>query len=121
MRDELLRTFMVEFVGFGPEELEQLRASPVWAPRVAAAHTIPREIRAEENYEPDPDAFAALPAPVILLLGSESPEWARRGTEIVQSLLSNSRVVVLDGQGHVATSTAPELLAGEVVHFLRDA
>jgi pimeloyl-ACP methyl ester carboxylesterase len=121
VREELLRTFMVEFVGFGPEELEQLRASPLWAPRVAAAHTIPREIRAEENYEPDPEAFAALSTPVMLLLGSESPEWARRGTEIVQSLLSNSSVVVLEGQGHVATMTAPELLAGEVVHFLSDA
>jgi pimeloyl-ACP methyl ester carboxylesterase len=121
LRDELLRTFMVELVGFGPDELEQSRASPLWAPRVAAAHTIPREIRAEERYQPDPDAFAALSIPVMLLLGSESPRWARRGTEIVQSLLSNSHVVVLQGQGHVATLTAPELLAGEVARFLHDA
>ena len=69
LREELLRTFMVEFVGFGPEELEQLRASPLWAARVAAAHTIPREIRAEERYRPDPDRFAALSTPVMLLLG----------------------------------------------------
>jgi pimeloyl-ACP methyl ester carboxylesterase len=98
-REELLRTFLIELVGFGPEELEQLRASPLWAPRVAAAHTIPREIRAEERYQPDPDAFAALSTPVMLLLGSESPQWARRGTEIVDSLLPNSRVVMLKGRG----------------------
>jgi hypothetical protein len=36
---------------------------------VAAAHTIPREIRAEERYRPDPDRFAALSTPVMLLLG----------------------------------------------------
>jgi pimeloyl-ACP methyl ester carboxylesterase len=88
---------------------------------VAAAHTIPREIRAEERYRPDPDVFAALSVPAMLLLGSESPGWARRGTEIVRSLLSDSHVVVLEGQGHVATMTAPELLAGEVVRFLRHA
>jgi pimeloyl-ACP methyl ester carboxylesterase len=41
-REELLSTFMVDFAEFGPEELEQLRASPLWGPRVAAAHTIPR-------------------------------------------------------------------------------
>jgi len=77
-RDELLSTVMVEFAGSGPAELEQFRASPVWAPRVAAAHTIAREIRAEENYKPDPDAFATLSIPVMLLLGSESPGWQGR-------------------------------------------
>lgn len=120
-REELLSTVMVEFAGFGPEELEQFRASPVWAPRVAAAHTISREVHAEENYKPDPDAFAGLSTPVMLLLGSESPKWAKRGTEVVHSLLPNSRVVVLEGQGHVATITAPELLVAEVVRFVTDA
>jgi pimeloyl-ACP methyl ester carboxylesterase len=117
-RHELLSAVMVEFAGFGPAELEQLRASPVWALRVAAAHTIPREIRAEENYQPDPDAFAAVSIPVMLLLGSESPEWARHGTDVAQSLLRKSHVVMLEGQGHVATLTAPEMVADEVVRFL---
>ncbi len=31
---------MVEVAGLNPDELEQVRASPVWAPRVAAAHTM---------------------------------------------------------------------------------
>ena len=120
-REEILSTFMVEVAGLSRDDLEQLRASPVWAPRAAAAHTIPREIRAEESYTPNPDAFAALSIPVMLLTGSESPEWARHGTNLVSSLLPNSRVVVLEGQGHVALMTAPELLVAEVVRFLTDA
>ncbi len=70
---------MTGVAGLSPDELEQLRASPVWAARVAA-HTIPREIRAEESYTPDHDAFAALSIPVMLLRGSQSPEWAKPGT-----------------------------------------
>lgn len=120
-REELLSAFMVEVAGLGPDELEQLKASPVWAPRDAAAHTIPRELRAEEGYAPDPDAFAALSIPVMLLTGSESPEWAERGTKLVNFLLPNSRVVVLEGQGHVALMTAPELLVAEVIRFLTEA
>jgi len=119
-REEVLSSFLVEVIGLGPEELEQFRASPLWAPRVAAAHTIPREIRAEEQYEPDPDALAAFSTPVTLLLGDDSPGWARRGTEVVHAGVPSSRVVPLRGQGHLAIVTAPELVVTEVVRFLSD-
>jgi pimeloyl-ACP methyl ester carboxylesterase len=55
---------------------------------------------------------------VLLLLGSESPQWAREGSEVVQSVLPDSRVAVLEGQGHIAIMTAPELVADEVARFL---
>ena len=119
-REELLRAFMVEFAGFGSQEVEQFQASALWAPRVVAAHTIPRELRAEENFEPATNGLARVTAPVVLLLGSESPQWARRGTDTVQSLLPQARVVMLEGQGHVATMTAPELLAREIVRVLNE-
>jgi pimeloyl-ACP methyl ester carboxylesterase len=121
LRDELLRTFMVELVGFGPDELEQSR------PRRSGRHGSRQPTRSRGRSAP---RSAISPTRRVRGLvhtrdapagGSESPRWARRGTEIVQSLLSNSHVVVLQGQGHVATLTAPELLAGEVARFLHDA
>lgn len=116
-REHLLTVFLTE-VGLDPDALEQLRASPIWGPRVAAAHTIPRELRAEESYRPDPNVFASLAVPALLLLGSESPQWAKKGTELVQSVLPHSRVAVLQGEGHIAVMTAPELVADEVARFL---
>jgi pimeloyl-ACP methyl ester carboxylesterase len=85
---------------------------------VGAAHTIPRELRAEESYRPDSNVFASLSVPALLLLGSESPQWAKEGTKLVQAVLPDSRVAVLDGQGHIAIMTAPELVADEVARFL---
>lgn len=85
---------------------------------MAAAHTIPRELRADESYRPDARAFAQLAVPVLLLLGSESPEWAEKGTEVVQSVLPDSRLALLEGEGHIAIMTAPELVADEVARFL---
>jgi pimeloyl-ACP methyl ester carboxylesterase len=117
-RDDLLSTVMTDFAGFKPAELAQFQASPIWKPRVAAAHTIPREVRAEQHYRPDPSVFAGFSIPTLLLLGSESPSWARRGTEVVRSLLHHSEIRMLAGQGHVATMTAPGLLADEIVQFL---
>lgn len=39
--------YAFETFGFTPDELEQMRASPTWPARVAAAHTLGREARAE--------------------------------------------------------------------------
>ena len=116
-REQLLSVFLTE-VGLDPDALERLRASPIWEPRVAAAHTIPRELRAEESYRPDPDAFASLAVPALLLLGTESPQWAKKGTEVVQAVLPDSRVAALEGQGHLALMTAPELVTDEITGFL---
>jgi pimeloyl-ACP methyl ester carboxylesterase len=107
-------------VGVTPDVLAHLRASRVWALRVAAAHTITRELRAEEGYRPDPEAFSSLAIRALLLLGTESPEWARRGTEVAESVLPDSRVVVLEGEGHLAILTAPERVADEVARFLSE-
>jgi pimeloyl-ACP methyl ester carboxylesterase len=100
-----------------PEEIEQMRASPTWPARIAAAHTIVREVRAEEAYEVTSERLRELAVPTLLLLGGESPGWARDGTERIRAALPDARVAVLAGQGHAATMTAPGLVAGEIVRF----
>lgn len=118
-RDEALVHALRSF-GLTAEELEQMRGSPTWAARVAAAHTVTREVRAEEAYHVDSERFGALAVPVLLLLGEESPGWAREGTERIREALPDARVAILPGQGHAAIMTAPELVAGEVVRFLSE-
>jgi pimeloyl-ACP methyl ester carboxylesterase len=103
--------------GLTPEEIEQMRASPTWPARIAAAHTIVREVRAEEAYEVTSEHFRELAIPVLLLLGGESPGWARDGTERIRVALPDARVAVLAGQGHAATMTAPGLVAAEIARF----
>ena len=116
-REELLSTFLID-AGLDSDALAQLRASPIWAQRVAAAHTIPRELRAEEAYRPTVEAFSSLAIPTLLLVGSESPAWAKTGTAVAHSVLRDSQVAELDGEGHLAILTAPELVAAEVNRFL---
>jgi len=117
-RDEALASAYAAF-GLTPVEVTHIRDSPVWPARVAAVHTIARELRAEEDYRVEPDRFAEFEAPVLLLLGEESPAWAREGVERIQAAIPDTQLSVLPGQGHVAILTAPELVAGELLAFLR--
>ena len=58
---------MRELVWATPEVVEYMRSLPAWQARVAAAHTIPRELRAEDAYRFDPGRFKELKVPTLLL------------------------------------------------------
>jgi pimeloyl-ACP methyl ester carboxylesterase len=117
-REDLLVTFLREDAQLSEGEIEDLRSAPTWERRVEAADTIPRELRAEQAFVFDPDRYARLEVPTLMLLGSESPRWAERAAQVIAGSLPNCRVRTLEGHGHAATVTAPELLAREVETFI---
>lgn len=110
-----------ENVGMSADEVAQMQASPQWPDRLATAPTLPREMRAEEQYRFDPRRFARFNTPTLLLLGGESPPQARQAAETIQQALPASRTAVLPGQEHIAMYTAPDLLLGELLPFLAGA
>jgi pimeloyl-ACP methyl ester carboxylesterase len=117
-RDTVLREFFREIAGYGEEEIGELERSPVWEARRRVVPTLPRELRAELAHAFDPDALAAIAAPTLMLVGSESPGWAVRSVDAHLDAIPRAERVVLEGQGHSANMTAPELLAGELERFL---
>jgi pimeloyl-ACP methyl ester carboxylesterase len=118
-REEAL-VYALGLFGLTPEEVEQLRGAPTWPVRVSAAHTVAREVRAEQDYRLDPERLAGVTAPALLLLGGESPDWAREASEQIRDALPVARIAVLPGEGHAAIMTAPELVADEVTRFLAE-
>jgi pimeloyl-ACP methyl ester carboxylesterase len=117
-REALYTFFLHEEVGVSSEQIVQMRSSAAWTARLASAHTLPREYRAEEQYEFDARRFEELRIPTLLLVGSDSRREYRELTEIVDAALPNSRLRVMPGQAHMAMYTAPELFRQEVIAFL---
>jgi pimeloyl-ACP methyl ester carboxylesterase len=117
-RDGVVATTMREVAGLPPEVVEYMRSQPVWQARVAAAHTIPRELRAVKAYRFDPERFRDLGVPTLLLSGGESPAALRKAGEAVDGALPDSRIVVMPGQGHAAMDTGTDLFTTEVLQFL---
>jgi pimeloyl-ACP methyl ester carboxylesterase len=114
-RDGVVTTFLRECVRVPEEQLAVLRGLPAWPARLAAAHSIPRELHAQEGYEPDAEALRTLRVPVLQLLGGASPEPMAESTRRLQSALRDTKLVVLPEQRHVAMDTAPELFMREVI------
>ena len=102
-------TFFREHVRMPEAALAALRDSPVWPARLAAAPTIPRELRAGAQYVFRRSTFDGLDVPVTLLLGSNTNPVLQRATELVRSALGQARIVTLAGQGHIAMDTALDL------------
>jgi len=120
-REGVLSTFLGEAAGLSPEELEQMRSVPAWQGRVAAAHTILRELNSLETLSPfNAERFQSLAIPTLLLLGGNSGPIYKETTEALHAMLPDSRIVVMPGQQHVAINTAPDLFVREVLAFLLD-
>jgi pimeloyl-ACP methyl ester carboxylesterase len=116
-REGVLVTFMREIVRMPEEEVDLIRASAGWEARLAGAHTVPREF-ADGDYVFDPERFRDLRVPTMLLMGGESPEFLRRPTQLLERTLPGARLVVLEGQQHMAMNAAPDLFLRELIGFL---
>ena len=114
--EAVVETLFRDAVGSTEEELEQVRAQPSWPGRIAAAPTIPREIRATFEHTFDPEQAAKVTVPTLLLVGAEAPDRFQPGP--VLAALPDARLAELPGQEHEADIVAPELVAEQLVAFL---
>ena len=102
------------------EEVDVLRSSPLWKEYAERFPSFMPKIQKIFEYEFDPESFADLTVPTLLLTGSESGQWGLETTEALEDALPNTRVVTFDGHGHMAMLTAPDSFADEVLAFIRE-
>lgn len=119
-REEVIVILLRDLAGMTEEQLAVARSLPSWAGRVAAAHTVVRETRAEEEYRFDPARFTGFRVPTLLLRGSESPAWLQAETDVVAGALPAARVAALIGHGHVAMLSDPQLVVDLILGFTRE-
>ena len=117
-RDAVVESLFREIEEMSDEDMAAFRAAPSWPGRVAAAHTITREIRGELTARLDPAVALTITVPVLLVTGENSSDPSRPHIETVAKALPNACIAVLDGQEHVADVLDPEFFAARVVPFL---
>ena len=110
-------SFLTEIIGMTPARFEELRAAPkAYDVLSIVSATMPREARALTEVDLLAQA-AHVAAPVLLLLGADSPPWAGEITRSLAGVLPASRLVTLPGQGHEAINAAPDLVLDQLRAF----
>lgn len=117
--DQVVETFFREALGLDGDDIETMRAQPSWPSRVAAAPTLPRELRNTPEDLFDATQAASVNVPTLLLQGSESPESMLADVRTVAEAVPDVRVAILEGQAHSADFLAPQLVADHLLEFLR--
>ncbi len=110
-------SFLTEIIGLSADEVDALRDAPRGydvMPIVSA--TMPRESEALSTVDL-PALAAEVTVPVLLILGSASPDWAHEIIGDLDAALTHKTLAVLDGQGHNAMDEAPELLVTQLAGF----
>ncbi len=118
--EHMLETFYREIVRMSEEEISGIKKASSWPARVAAARTVPRELRAFGAQAFDPGRAAKITVPVLLLAGTDSPDEIKADPEVVAAALPDARIGVLEGQAHIAHLTGPQSFAETVLSFLHD-
>ena len=116
--EPLLITFLQDVVRMPPGDLAAYRANPVWPLRVAAAHTIVREVDAETAQAASLEALGEVRTPVLQILGGDSAPSFRAATEALDARLPNAEVAVIAAARHAAHHTHPEDFVRVVERFL---
>lgn len=119
--ENMLVVFMRDEANIPLEEIDLLRSQrDAWAVRLRNAPTVPREIRAMAHYRFEPERFRRMQTPTRLLVGEDSPPLELENAKAVAEALPNARVVVLQGQQHLAMYTAPDVFVREIVQLLKE-
>jgi pimeloyl-ACP methyl ester carboxylesterase len=118
--EDALEVFCRDIARMSEDEIRRIKEAPSWPARVAAAHTVPREVRAFGQQAFDAGIAARIGVPVLLLVGAETPADIKADPEVVAAALPDARITALQGQMHMAHLTDPSTFAAVLLAFLRE-
>jgi pimeloyl-ACP methyl ester carboxylesterase len=116
-RPAVLETFMRQIVRMTDDEWAAFVASETYPLRVAAADTIPRELRTGVGSSAEVERFAAVHQPVLQIVGGASDARFIAAAQALAGVLPDSRLVVIDDARHAAHHTHPNEFVAAVTAF----
>ena len=117
-REGAILALLYGIMGANDDEVEFMRASPLWPSRLANVWTMPRELRAEGSWVYQPGQFDAVTAATLIVAGAESPPIQQEANHVALAALPNAHIAVLDGQGHIAHQSDPAMVASVIWNFV---
>jgi pimeloyl-ACP methyl ester carboxylesterase len=117
-REATLTLFFGRVLQLDDAAIDAMRATPVWEHRLAASHTLARELRAANAYRADPGSLSAIDVPVRFLLGTETTPALTRAAHAAHVAVPGAELVELSGHGHAAMDADPPMFVSQVEDWL---
>jgi len=119
-RSEALKLFL-KMVGAPAFAIAIMQITPIWRKLKAIAHTLPYDGEIVRNYQegkPLPGgSWSGVTVPTLIMSGSKSPLWMRKGNETLARALPSARYLELKGQTHFLK---PKAHVSTLVEFFGD-
>jgi pimeloyl-ACP methyl ester carboxylesterase len=115
-REAALEAFFRQALHFDDAAIEARRATPMWEARLAAVHTLPREVLAADAFRPGD--LGEIGPRLRFLLGTESPGHLHASTWAAHAAAPGSELRDLPGHAHDAMDADPALFVSEVGAWL---
>ncbi|HEX6508634.1 MAG TPA: alpha/beta hydrolase [Chloroflexota bacterium] len=110
--------FMTTGPGVPAEVVAQMRTQPVWPAFEAVAHTLVYDVAVmgdtQQGKPLAPERLDGVAVPTLVIVGSESPAWARNSTQALTNGLRDGQLRVLEGGFH---AIPPATLALVLLEF----
>ena len=114
-KEEALVFFLKEFAGVPAPAIDRMRALPNWSARVEMAPLLLREVRSVLNAHLTTGELEGWSVPTVMFIGSTSPQSMKDNSNGICRSMRNCQVMVLEGQGHLASTSAPDLFVAKVL------
>jgi pimeloyl-ACP methyl ester carboxylesterase len=116
--DAAMEAFMREGMWMDDAGIERARGTDRWRDQLRYVVTAADDVNIARSYILEPERLAQITAPVLLLVGGTSLDWMKLGVSKFGEALPNSRTEEIEGQGHNAQFSAPDVLAEKIRAFL---
>ena len=118
--EEALTIFLAEEAEVPDDIIAEIQGTPHWDHMLEhTPHTV-AEIEALVDAQFEVDRYKDISVPTLMLAGTETADHPSFATQALDDLLPNARTAWLDGEGHVANETSPEMVAQEVIEFVHN-
>jgi pimeloyl-ACP methyl ester carboxylesterase len=115
MRDEMKPNYLAD----GPDRQDILDLCMDMALRLGP-QIFTRQSRALRDRSDQQATLGAYPGPALVLMGAEDRLCPRDRHELMHRLMPQSRLVVIDGAGHLPTLEKPDETTAELIRWLEE-
>jgi pimeloyl-ACP methyl ester carboxylesterase len=110
--------FLRQFPRATEQDIAEMQSTPLWQGRIAAAHTLARELRVAQAFVVNTDQLQQCQIPILIVVGGDSVEPFHISAQSLHKYLPGSVLCEIPGQRHRAMDTVPDFMFNQISQFL---